>query len=182
MLITPSIPLPPSFVLNAWNKWAAPINTPQNPMNIVKNERINKVLNSGYRRMIIPARMLTIDKKIFNPMLDLSTARLPRVKKPPTSQYAPMNVIRIRMVIPGVVRNMNPTIKESNPHRSTTHHGKRFVKLIIASGTSVVSVMIIYMFRLPWNFLYYLQDSPEISPDTMRRMKEEIKIRYSLHF
>jgi hypothetical protein len=79
-------------------------------------------------------------------MLVLSTIRLPRVKIPPTSQYAPMKVIIRRVVIPGVMRNIIPIIRDSNPHRSTSHHGKRLVQQIIPSDRSVVSVIVFHIF------------------------------------
>jgi hypothetical protein len=51
-------------------------------------------------RMRIPATMMMIEKKIFQPPFVRSTARLPRVNSPPTSQYAPRNVIKSAVVMP----------------------------------------------------------------------------------
>jgi len=53
-----------------------------------------------------------------------STARLAREKIPPTNQYAPRNVIKIIVVMPGEARKRIPRIRERSPHRRRIHQGK----------------------------------------------------------
>ena len=91
-------------------------------------------------RMRIPAMMMMIEKKIFQSLLVRSTARLPRVNSPPTSQYAPRNVMKITVVMPGDVMNMIPVKKVRMPHTNKSHQGKSFTTVTGLSG-GINSVM-----------------------------------------
>jgi hypothetical protein len=67
-------------------------------------------------------------------MPDLSTKRLPSVKSPPTSQYAPTNMMKSSVVIAGVVMNIIPMINKRSPQRRTSHQGRRLSHQHITSS------------------------------------------------
>ena len=108
-------------------------------MNITKKERTKTVLYNGYKRMIIPAIMLIIARKIFHPLFDLSMNTLPRVNNPPINQYNPRNVIKRTVVIPGVARKAIPINSASMPQRRRIHQGKMSMSDQIFSGAFVSS-------------------------------------------
>ena len=81
-------------------------------------------------------------------LVDLAARRVRRVRplrrretaptmsnKPPTSQYAPRNIVKATSVAPGRANSKSPMIRAATPWRSGTHHVLRMTRLSESAAT-----------------------------------------------